>query len=99
MSKTTKQNTTTQNANNDETLRESIAAELIDFANEQLAQATDKNYEQVAATAKLCERLAHAIYHDMTRALKRCEKATRNLKLSKNVRQYLRDRFATLSRI
>ena len=105
MKKTTKQQTTKRNAKNSthnesrETVRERIAEELSTFAAKQLESATDKNYETVAATAKLCERLAHAIYHDMTRALKRCEKATRHLKLSANVREYLRERFASLSRI
>jgi hypothetical protein len=102
MSKTTKQQTT-KNAKtidtSNESVREQIARELISDSEKMLSEATDKNYEQIAATARLCERLAHAILFDMTRALKRCEKATRSLKLSKNVRSYLAARFESLSKI
>jgi len=102
MSRTTK-NETTKNAKNtndsSESVREQIAKQLLDDSAKMIANATEKNAESVYATARLCERLAHAIAFDMTRALKRCEKATRNVKLSKTVREYLRDRFATLSRI
>jgi hypothetical protein len=93
-----KQNDNTSVMHN-ESLREELAETLHTFAADQISKATDKNYESIAATAKLCERLAHAIYHDMPRALKRCEKATRSLKLPNNVRDYLRARFASLSRI
>jgi hypothetical protein len=73
MSRTTKQQTSKSSKQIDassESVREQIAKTLIADAETMLAKATDKNYESIAATARLCERLAHAILFDMTRARK-----------------------------
>lgn len=107
MSSKSKKQTTKRNAKqttpaveyvqHNESMRKQLSKQLHNDAAKLVKTATDKNDN--ASVAKLMTRLAHAIEFDMPRALKRCEKATRKIKLAASVRSYLTERFATLSKI